>query len=257
MFASTSTTRGPKNNATKLRNAPIECLFNSLLTFSWRVSARKHSVTHRISSSLTPLQAYPFVFSGENFAQISTTSRPWASAPQSCWPQAWLSLPLRHRPASVPSTSPATKFRTSPSELELPELHGHRVHQGQSDFLDSYGCVESRARVGWSTTLSFDGRKITDRAFFCPALRPRNLQGGPADISAELQVLRRAYHDWTTGYATYIDYTSKTFNVRGKAKSSLSAKRSGSKVTLTAKAQVYTPDKYDSPSTTRPVRSSR
>lgn len=116
----------------------------------------------------------------------------------------------------------------------------------QGDFLDSYGSVEISRNGALVDYLSFDERKITDRAFFCPSLSGLGVyKVGPADISASFKYFNEDYQDWSTGYASYIDYTSKTFNVRGKAKSSLSAKRSGSKVTLTGKAQVYTPNKYE------------
>ena len=64
---------------------------------------------------------------------------------------------------------------------------------------------------------------------------------GPADVWANYsykdsgQTLNDSRYYW--------DNTKKSFNVRGKTKSSLTAKRSGKKVTLTAKASVFSPEK--------------
>jgi len=49
-------------------------------------------------------------------------------------------------------------------------------------------------------------------------------------------------HDW--GYFDYQDKTTTSFQVRGKTKVSLSAKRFKKSVTLAANASVYAPEKY-------------
>ncbi|MFJ6418608.1 hypothetical protein [Paeniglutamicibacter sp. NPDC091659] len=115
----------------------------------------------------------------------------------------------------------------------------------ESDFLDSYGSVEITRKGGNVSSLSFHGRKITSRAFFCPSDSGLGTyQVGPADLEAEYEYFDSYFEEYSSDSSYYTDYTSKTFYVRGKAKSSLSAKRSGSKVALTAKAQVYIPEKY-------------
>lgn len=115
----------------------------------------------------------------------------------------------------------------------------------KSDFLDSYGSVDITRQGGLVDSLSIDGRKITDRAFICPSLSGLGIyKVGPADISAEYEYYDSYFDDYWSDYSKYTDNTSKTFYIRGNTKSTLTAKRSGSRVTLTAKAQYYAPDKY-------------
>lgn len=115
----------------------------------------------------------------------------------------------------------------------------------KSDFVDSFGVVDVTRSGGLVYSLWFQGRKITDRAMICPSLSGLGTyKVGPADISAEFKYYDRVFGQYTTDYRDYTDNTSKTFQVRGKTKSTLTAKRVGSKVTLTAKAQVYSPEKY-------------
>lgn len=63
---------------------------------------------------------------------------------------------------------------------------------------------------------------------------------GPADIDANYWIKKSA-DDWET--ASYYDLTETKFYVRGKTKSTLKAQRKGSKVTLTAKATVFSPER--------------
>lgn len=63
---------------------------------------------------------------------------------------------------------------------------------------------------------------------------------GPADIDASYWVNKKAGHE---EYSDYYDLTETKFYVRGKTKSSLKAQRKGSKVTLTAKATVFSPER--------------
>lgn len=115
----------------------------------------------------------------------------------------------------------------------------------KSDYEDAYAFIDVTRKGGLVDSLWFENRKISDRAFICPAWDGLGTyKVGPADVSASY-----SYWDSYFGYneVDYVDYTdrsSKNFYVRGKAKSTLTAKRSGNKVTLTAKAQVYSPEKY-------------
>ncbi|MFJ2619114.1 hypothetical protein [Glutamicibacter sp. NPDC087344] len=115
----------------------------------------------------------------------------------------------------------------------------------KSDFVDSYGIIDVTRNGGLVDSLWMDGRKISDRAFICPSYDGLGVyKVGPADISAEYDYWDSYFGDYFSDYSYYTDNTSKTFNVRGKTKSTLKATRSGSKVTLTATAQVYAPEKY-------------
>lgn len=115
----------------------------------------------------------------------------------------------------------------------------------KSDFVDSYGVVDVTRNGGLVDMLGFDGRKITDRGFICPSLSGLGTyKVGPADINAEFKYYDSYFGQYMTDYSDYTDNTSKKFQVRGKTKSTLTAKRVGSKVTLTAKAQVFAPEKY-------------
>lgn len=115
----------------------------------------------------------------------------------------------------------------------------------KSDFVDSFGSIDVTRNGGLVTMLWFEGRKITDRAMICPSFEGLGTyKVGSADIYAEYEYYDSYFGDYMSDYSSYTDNTSKSFNVRGKAKSTLTAKRSGSKVTLTANAQVYAPEKY-------------
>lgn len=115
----------------------------------------------------------------------------------------------------------------------------------KSDFVDSFGSVDVTRNGGLVTMLWFEGRKITDRAMICPSFQGLGTYKlGSADLNAEYKYYDSYFEDYMSDYSSYTDNTSKKFYVRGKAKSTLTAKRSGPKVTLTAKATVYSPDKY-------------
>lgn len=115
----------------------------------------------------------------------------------------------------------------------------------KSDFVDSFGSIDVTRNGGLVSMLGFEGRKITDRAMICPSFSGLGTyKVGPAEIFAEFDYYDSYFGEYWSDYRDYTDNTSKTFYVRGKTKSTLTAKRSGSKVTLTAKAQVYAPDKY-------------
>jgi len=115
----------------------------------------------------------------------------------------------------------------------------------KSDYEDASGTVDVTRRGGVVDSLWFDNRKVSDRAFICPSWDGLGAyKVGPADIGATSSYWRSDYDMMWSDYSDYTDRTSKTFYVRGKAKSSVAATRRGSKVTLTAKAQVYAPDRY-------------
>lgn len=115
----------------------------------------------------------------------------------------------------------------------------------KSDYVDSYGSIDVTRKGGLVDTLWMDGRRVSDRAFVCPSYDGLGAyKVGPADLSAEYDYWDSYFGGYLSDYRNYTDYSSKTFYVRGKTKSSLKATRSGSKVTLTATAQVYSPEKY-------------
>lgn len=82
----------------------------------------------------------------------------------------------------------------------------------------------------------FDGDSTSTRLQVCPLEGLGAYKVGPTDVSA-----------FTDDYEffNYVDYTTRTFYVRGQAKAYLKASRSGSKVTLTATAKYFNPDAYE------------
>lgn len=115
----------------------------------------------------------------------------------------------------------------------------------KKDFMDSFGSVDVTRQGGLVDSLGFEGRKIVTRAEICPSWSGLGAyKVGPADLMSVYEYYDPYYGEVMGDYKTYTDRTSKTFYVRGKAKSSLTAKRSGKKVTLTAKAKVYSPENY-------------
>jgi len=115
----------------------------------------------------------------------------------------------------------------------------------KSDYEDAYAFIDVTRNGGLVDSLWFENRKVSDRALICPSWDGLGTyKVGPADVSATYSYWDSYFGYQDTDYVDYTDRTSKSFQVRGKTKSSLSAKRSGSKVTLTAKAQVYSPEKY-------------
>ncbi len=115
----------------------------------------------------------------------------------------------------------------------------------KNDYEDAYASIDVTRNGGLVHSLWFENRKITNRALICPSWDGLGTyKVGPADVSASYSYWDSYYGFEGTDYVDYTDRTSKSFYVRGKTKSSLTAKRSGGKVTLTAKAQVYSPEKY-------------
>ncbi|MFI8412088.1 hypothetical protein ACIGB6_06320 [Paeniglutamicibacter gangotriensis] len=115
----------------------------------------------------------------------------------------------------------------------------------KKNFVDSFGSVDVTRNGGLVSMLWFEGRNITDRAMICPSFDGLGVyKVGAAEINAEYKYYDSYFKEYMSNYSSYTDNTSKKFHVRGKAKSTLTATRSGSKVTLTAKAQVYAPEKY-------------
>ncbi|MDO5745021.1 MAG: hypothetical protein Q4P23_11195 [Micrococcaceae bacterium] len=115
----------------------------------------------------------------------------------------------------------------------------------KGDYLDSYASVDVTRGGGVIDALWLEGRKPTDRAFICPSFSGLGTyKVGPADVFAEFEYYDSYVGEYSSDYRSYTDNTSKKFQIRGKTKSTLSAKRQGAKVTLTAKAQVYSPEKY-------------
>lgn len=117
--------------------------------------------------------------------------------------------------------------------------------QVKPDFVDSFAFIDITRNGGLVSMLGFEGRRISDRALICPSLEGLGTyKVGSADIMAEYGYYDSYFGDYMSDYSSYTDNTSKKFYVRGKAKSTLTAKRLGSRVLLTAKAEVYSPDKY-------------
>ncbi|WP_461635757.1 hypothetical protein [Glutamicibacter soli] len=115
----------------------------------------------------------------------------------------------------------------------------------KGDYVDSYGIIDVTRNGGVVHALWMEGRRVSDRASVCPSLYGLGAyKVGPADIFAEYDYWDSYFGEYFSDYSDYTDYSSKTFYVRGKTKSTLKATRSGSKVTLTATAQVYSPEKY-------------
>ncbi len=115
----------------------------------------------------------------------------------------------------------------------------------KSDYQSAYGSVDVTRSGGIIDWLTLENRKISNRAFICPAFDGLGTYKiGPADISATYKYWDSYFQSYETDYADYVDRSVKSFYVRGKTKSSLTATRSGKYVTLNAKAQVYSPEKY-------------
>jgi hypothetical protein len=84
-------------------------------------------------------------------------------------------------------------------------------------------------------TLSFPEGETEDSAFICSWNGLGKYKVGPTEVTG---------YTYDDDRFSFIDQTSKSFYVRGTAKTSISAKRSGSKVTLSAKATYYHPDSF-------------
>lgn len=80
----------------------------------------------------------------------------------------------------------------------------------------------------------FDG-STTDKIKVCPKkIGLGKVTMGPSDTNA-------VFSEWGNGHTSTTDKTKGHFYIRGKAKASLSAKRTGGKVKLTASARKYQP----------------
>ncbi len=92
---------------------------------------------------------------------------------------------------------------------------------------------------GWvsSAYFSSSGDAKKTRAFICPSLDGLGKYGlGPSSVFG--------YNESTWNMVDRTDYTKGHFYIRGKATGSLSAKRSGKTVTLSAKTKRYDPESY-------------
>jgi len=85
-------------------------------------------------------------------------------------------------------------------------------------------------------SLSFSEGETEDSAFICSWYGLGKYKVGPTDVTG---------FTYDNDYFSFTDQTSKSFYVRGKAKATVTAKRSGSKVTLSAKASYYHPDSFN------------
>lgn len=112
------------------------------------------------------------------------------------------------------------------------------------DYVAASGSIDVTKQGGIVASMWFEDDEL-DRAYICPSLYGLGTyMVGPANVFAEYEYYDDYFEEYNTKYTSYTDYTSKTFHVRGKSKSTLSAKRYGAKVKLTAKATVYKPEKY-------------
>lgn len=112
----------------------------------------------------------------------------------------------------------------------------------QKDFTRSHMYVDIIRQGDIVHTVNFAERTLRERGEVCPySTGLGQYTIGPADVRAEYKY-KDSYGDWTTDSRDYWDTTKKDFNVRGHTKSSLAAKRSGTKVTLTASASFYSPE---------------
>lgn len=108
------------------------------------------------------------------------------------------------------------------------------------DFVDSFASIDITCNGGLVPTPGFEGRRFSGRSLICPSLDALGTyKMGAADIIAECGYYDSYFGDYLSDYSSYTDNTSKKFHVRGKAKSTLNAKRLGSTLLLTAKAEAH------------------
>lgn len=113
-----------------------------------------------------------------------------------------------------------------------------------TDF-DAYVGVTKGGEI--EDSLYISGSSVRTSLLICPGLSGLGTyRAGPADVVAEYEYYDDDVDDMVTDYANFEDSTSSAFHVRGKAKASLTASRSGRTVTLTARATYYNPqrDRY-------------
>lgn len=117
--------------------------------------------------------------------------------------------------------------------------------QKDFNFGDAQAVIARKGDDVANPSFYFDNKKMTsasDRVDICPRDYGLGVYTvGPAEIWA--QYLYKENGDTLSNSRSYWDTTKKSFNVRGKTKSTLTAKRSGKKVTLTAKASFFSPEK--------------
>lgn len=108
-----------------------------------------------------------------------------------------------------------------------------------TDFTSTVNLTRNGKKVN---DLIVDLTDLTENVYFCPSEHGLGKYTvGPASSFAEY-----TYKQGSTTYQPgifYTDNTKKNFYVRGAVKNSLTAKRQGSKVTLSATASVYSPEK--------------
>ncbi|RBP62196.1 hypothetical protein DFO66_11611 [Brevibacterium sanguinis] len=124
------------------------------------------------------------------------------------------------------------------SDANCRNVDVHMSHKKSGvDNWDVYADVTRRG--GWvgSADFSSSGDTKKTRAFICPSLDGLGKYGlGPSEVFA--------YSESSWDMVDRTDYTKGHFYVRGKATASLSAKRSGKSVTLSAKTKRYDPESY-------------
>lgn len=124
------------------------------------------------------------------------------------------------------------------SDANCRNVDVHMSHKKSG--IDSWGVLADVTRKGgWvdSAYFSSDGDTKTTRAFICPSWDGLGKYGiGPSDVYA--------YNESSWDTVDRTDYTKGHFYVRGKATASLSTKRSGKTVTLSAKTKRYDPESY-------------
>jgi hypothetical protein len=106
--------------------------------------------------------------------------------------------------------------------------------------VEDFTLMADVTRSGYIATSAFffDGA-TADRIQVCSSDGLGAFKVGPTEVSAYTVDAEDNFELFD-----YVDTTSKTFYVRGQAKAYLGAKRSGSKVTLTATAKYYNPTAY-------------
>lgn len=110
---------------------------------------------------------------------------------------------------------------------------------------DWFADVEVSSKKGYETSAYFGTGESTtkDRVQVCPGLSGLGKYTlGPSEVSA--YYYGNEADDYDYGQVERADYTKGSFNVRGKATASVSAKRKGSYVTLNATTKRYDPDSF-------------
>lgn len=107
-----------------------------------------------------------------------------------------------------------------------------------------YWLTSSVSRNGGEIDSAWFADTTVDYVQICPSFEGLGAYKiGPTDISVDYEYVDRDGY-LSYGFSNYWDATGKTIYLRGKTKSTLTAKRSGKNVTLTTTASVYSPEKY-------------